>query len=116
MALLRRGLRSYQWKDDTRSFHWQDDPSMKAAAPYHHGSLRDALVEAAVELVTETGAAEVSLRAVARRAGVSHSAAYHHFADRGALLAATAAHGLDALTMAMRRGARRAATQPEAFR
>ena len=89
---------------------------MKAAPPYHHGSLREALVEAAVEVVAETGAADVSLRAVARRAGVTHAAAYHHFTDRDALLAAAAAHGLEELTRAMRRGARREATQPEAFR
>ena len=89
---------------------------MKAVSPYHHGSLREALVAAAVDVVAETGAADVSLRAVARRAGVTHAAAYHHFADRDALLAAAAAPGLDELTRAMRRGARREATQPQAFR
>lgn len=59
---------------------------------YHHGALRDALVQAALGILEE--GEELSLRGVARRAGVSHAAPYHHFADRRALLAAVAAEGL----------------------
>lgn len=66
---------------------------MTAPTPYHHGDLPDALVRAAIELLEEDGAADVSLRAVARRAGVSPAAPYRHFADRGALLSAVAAVG-----------------------
>ena len=55
---------------------------------YHHGDLRRALVDAALELVAETDRWDLSLREVARRAGVSHNAPYAHFQDKGALLAA----------------------------
>ncbi|MGW6730703.1 TetR/AcrR family transcriptional regulator [Nocardia sp. NPDC055029] len=60
---------------------------------YHHGDLPSALVRAAVELLEEDGAADLSLRAAARRAGVSTAAPYRHFADRDALLSAVAAVG-----------------------
>lgn len=60
---------------------------------YHHGDLPSALVRAAMELLEDGGATELSLRAVARRAGVSTAAPYRHFADRNALLSAVAAVG-----------------------
>jgi AcrR family transcriptional regulator len=56
--------------------------------PYHHGNLRDSLVEAAVRLARIGGPDAVVLRAVSREAGVSHNAAYRHFADHRDLLAA----------------------------
>jgi AcrR family transcriptional regulator len=62
-------------------------------APYHHGDLPGALVRAAIELLEEGGAADLSLRAAARRAGVSPAAPYRHFADRNELLSAVAAVG-----------------------
>lgn len=55
---------------------------------YHHGDLRRALVDAALALVAETHRWDLSLREVARRAGVSHNAPYAHFQDKNALLAA----------------------------
>lgn len=64
-----------------------------AGTPYHHGDLRAACVRAALELLEEGGAAELSLRAVARRAGVAPSAPYRHYADRDELMAAVAAVG-----------------------
>lgn len=64
---------------------------------YHHGDLRSALVCAAVARVEEVGAEHVSLRAVAAEVGVSPSAAYHHFADKDALLGEVAATGLHML-------------------
>jgi AcrR family transcriptional regulator len=60
---------------------------------YHHGDLRAALVRAAMELLEESGEAALSLRAVARRAGVSPAAPYRHYADREALVSAVAAVG-----------------------
>lgn len=54
--------------------------------PYHHGNLRPALLDAAVALAREGGPGAVILREVSRRAGVSHNAAYRHFADRDELL------------------------------
>jgi AcrR family transcriptional regulator len=60
---------------------------------YHHGNLREALIEAALALLAERGQLALSLREVARRAGVSHAAPYRHFTDRAELLAALADHG-----------------------
>jgi AcrR family transcriptional regulator len=57
---------------------------------YHHGNLRTALVDAGLELTRSGGPAALSLRDVTRRAGVSPSAAYRHFADREQLLQAIA--------------------------
>ncbi len=68
---------------------------------YHHGDLRRVLLEAAQRLVAREGPAQVSLRSIAREAGVSHAAPYHHFADREALLAAVAASGFEGLRSAM---------------
>ncbi|MEY9932126.1 AcrR family transcriptional regulator [Catenulispora sp. GP43] len=61
--------------------------------PYHHGDLRAACVRAARELLEEDGSAALSLRAVARRAGVSATAPYRHFAVREQLVSAVAAEG-----------------------
>src|ERR1700761_5131951 len=66
-------------------------------ATYHHGDLRAACVHAARELLEEGGEAELSLRAVARRAGVSPAAPYRHYADREALVSAVAAVGYQEL-------------------
>src|ERR1700726_24382 len=62
-------------------------------ATYHHGDLRAACVRAAMELLEERGETALSLRAVARRAGVSPAAPYRHYADREALVSAVAAVG-----------------------
>jgi len=62
-------------------------------ASYHHGALRETLLTASLRLIEAEGIGAVSLRRVAREAGVSPGAPYHHFADRGALLAALSAQG-----------------------
>jgi AcrR family transcriptional regulator len=61
-----------------------------ALKPYHHGDLRRVLVEAALQLVEEGGAAAVSVREAARRAGVSPGAPFRHFPSRDALMNAVA--------------------------
>src|ERR671933_675546 len=58
---------------------------------YHHGALEQALVNEAVRQVRERGAEQVSLRGLAQTIGVSPSAAYQHFPDKAALLAAVCA-------------------------
>ena len=79
------------------------------ARPYHHGDLRPALLRAAVEVIGQSGAAAMSLREVARRAGVSHSAAAYHFGDKAGLLTSVAAQGYRMLSEELRavRDARR---------
>ncbi|MFE8015821.1 TetR/AcrR family transcriptional regulator [Streptomyces antibioticus] len=66
---------------------------MPQNSAYHHGDLRAACLRAARELLEEDGSAGLSLRAVARRAGVSATAPYRHYADREALVSAVAAQG-----------------------
>ena len=67
--------------------------SMRRAKRYHHGALPAALVEVAKELIAERGLDGFTLREAARRVGVTHVAAYRHFVDRRALLAAVATAG-----------------------
>jgi len=78
---------------------------MRRAKPYHHGNLREALLEAAIRLIGEVGPTAFTLREVARRAGVSHNAPYRHFRDRDDLMAAVAAQGFRELTRAMNEAA-----------
>lgn len=68
---------------------------------YHHGDLKAALVSAAVEILRKEGLEGLTLRAVARRAGVSQAAPYNHFADRRTLMAAVAERGFNRLQDAM---------------
>jgi AcrR family transcriptional regulator len=67
---------------------------------YHHGDLANALVRAGLALIKRRGTAALSLREVAKRAGVSASAVYRHYADKEALLAAVAAEGFAGLNAA----------------
>jgi AcrR family transcriptional regulator len=69
--------------------------------PYHHGDLRRAIVNAALNILRETQSLEFSLRELARRAGVSHNAPYKHFADKRELLAAVSAAGFEMLAKRM---------------
>lgn len=75
-------------------------PATATAAGYHHGHLREALVEAGLQVLEEMDRADLSLREVARRVGVSANAVYHHFANKEALLAALAAEGFRRLGQA----------------
>ncbi|MEP7297529.1 MAG: TetR/AcrR family transcriptional regulator [Burkholderiales bacterium] len=73
----------------------------RAIRPYHHGNLRVGLLEAADAVLAERGAQALTLREVARAAGVSHGAPYHHFTSLNDLLAAVAQRGFEALGDAM---------------
>lgn len=77
-------------------------PVRETRTSYHHGSLREELITACVALIAAEGIGAVSLRRVARAAGVSPGAPYHHFADRSALLAAISVRGHELLTGQLR--------------
>ena len=81
---------------------------------YHHGDLKEALVDAALRMMEAESLRAVKLRRLAREVGVSHAAPYHHFPDLDALLAAVAARGFRLLREEMARNASGAET--DAFR
>ncbi len=74
------------------------------ARGYHHGNLREALVEAALRLIAERGPAGFAFVELARSAGVSAAAPYRHFRDRNALLAEVARRGYERLAADLERG------------
>lgn len=71
--------------------------SETSRSTYHHGDARNALLRAAAELLETTGAAGLSLRQLAERAGLSRQAPYNHFADKEALLAELVRDGFERL-------------------
>jgi len=86
-------------------------PKKKPRGSYHHGDLRQALVDATLTIVEREGTGAVSLSAVARRVGVSPQASYNHFPEKGALLAAAAVEVMRVLALEVR-GALEAAAGP----
>jgi len=78
---------------------------------YHHGDLRPALVDAAIDVIAERGVRDFSMAEASRRLGVTTAAPYRHFADRDELLAAVAARGLTVFAV-MLSGAAGAADTP----
>jgi AcrR family transcriptional regulator len=83
--------------------------------PYHHGDLRRALIDAATRLLETEGPSALSLRAVAREAGVSPAAPYHHFKDKSELLDAVAQEGWTMLDAAIAKARADAANPAEAL-
>jgi AcrR family transcriptional regulator len=79
----------------------------KKKVSYHHGDLKNALIEAGADILSKEGMGGLSLRKVALRAGVSHAAPYAHFADKDALVAAIATEGYRRLYEAIDEAARR---------
>ena len=75
----------------------------KGKQQYHHGALRQALLDAALEILTEDGLDAMSLRAIARRAGVSQAAPYSHFKNRDEILAGVAQLGFERLSRDLRK-------------
>jgi len=86
----------------------------RTRAGYHHGDLREALLEAAEALLREEGVPGLTLRACARRAGVSHAAPKHHFADLSELLSEVAARSFDRLGAALVAARDAAGADPDA--
>lgn len=68
-----------------------------AETSYHHGDLKNALIQAGVEILAKEGLSGLTLRKVAKQAGVSHAAPYSHFVDKQALIAAISTEGFKQL-------------------
>jgi AcrR family transcriptional regulator len=79
---------------------------------YHHGDLRQALIDGAIALIAQQDIGHLSLREVARQVGVSHAAPYRHFQDKEDLLAAVGEQGFIGLTQAMESGIAQSAADP----
>ncbi|MFE3824435.1 TetR/AcrR family transcriptional regulator [Streptomyces sp. NPDC059092] len=90
-------------------------PTKEARESYHHGSLREELISACVALIEDEGIGAVSLRRVARQAGVSPRAPYHHFPDRSTLLAAICVQGHELLEPQLRQAREQAPTGARAL-
>jgi len=100
--------------DNLNDVKLPSDPMSNPATPYHHGALREALIQATEALLAERGADGFSLREVARRAGVSPAAPSHHFGDAAGLLTAVATLGFEGLTLALEAGDARGGADPVA--
>jgi AcrR family transcriptional regulator len=77
-------------------------PKEPIPKPYHHGDLKNALIAAGLQILSDRGVAALNLREVARVAGVSHTAPYRHFPDKQALIGAIATEGFEMLAAAIR--------------
>jgi AcrR family transcriptional regulator len=93
-----------------------DNPPHKSdrEQPYHHGDLHEALLKAAKRVAEREGINGLTLRAVAREAGVSHAAPAHHFGDVSGLLSELAAIGFKRFSDALDAGAQAAGSSPDA--
>ena len=88
-------------------------PSGKSGRGYHHGDLRNGLLEAARTILEEESLAALTLRAVARKAGVSHAAPYRHFPNHEALLVELSVEGFDELRTAIAEAAKAQGVESE---
>ena len=88
----------------------------KRTRPYHHGNLRRALLDEALATIRDKGVSGLTLREIGARLGVSRSALYRHFADKGALLATVATEGFRMLRQALIAGWEQGGRGDTAFR
>lgn len=80
---------------------------------YHHGDLKNALIKAGVEILAKEGIGKLSLRKVAQKAGVSHTAPYFHFSDKQSLIAAISTEGFQKLSKALESATKSHANNPK---
>jgi AcrR family transcriptional regulator len=98
--IVKRAARSKPGRT-ARTRRSERTPASRQETPYHHGALRDALLQAAERVLERDGLAGLTLRAVAREAGVSHAAPTHHFGDLTGLVSELAAIGFRRFNAAM---------------
>ncbi|ASP40230.1 TetR family transcriptional regulator [Bacterioplanes sanyensis] len=84
-----------------------------SSTPYHHGNLRQALLDAALQLIREHGIEQLSLRAIAREVGVSQTAPYRHFADKNQLLVEIARQTFEELASHCQQAVQPGASTPD---
>lgn len=84
-----------------------------AETTYHHGDLKNALIQAGMQILAEEGLGSLSLRKVAKQAGVSHAAPYAHFKDKQALIAAISTEGFKQLYIQIKKVLETYADEPE---
>lgn len=89
------------------------DERMTSARPYHHGDLKETLIALATDFIAAHGVEDLSVRGLAREAGVAHRAAYQHFADKNALVAAVLARAYDRLSTQLEKPAVKPRTPQE---
>src|SRR5262244_3873567 len=80
---------------------WRKDQSRGAERGYHHGNLKEALLQAALDLIRQKGSAGFTFADAARMAGVSPAAPYRHFRDRDELLSSIAQRGFEQFDAAL---------------
>jgi len=93
----------------------QAGPWVARRRGYHHGNLREALIEAARQLLAEKGAAGFTLKDAAKLAGVSPAAPYRHFKDRAALIGAVSDRGFELFSERLKAAAEKGRDPAEAF-
>jgi AcrR family transcriptional regulator len=91
---------------------WSKGDGPGAKRGYHHGNLREALIKAALDLISEKGPAGFTFAEAARAAGVSPAAPYRHFRDRDALIADVAQQGFAAFAVSLARAWNKGAPSP----
>src|SRR5436305_6327778 len=100
-VMKRQPEKTRKRRGKTASKRGRARPGAAADSPYHHGALHDALLKAAETVLERDGLPGLTLRAVAREAGVSHAAPTHHFGDLTGLLSELAATGFRQFNAAM---------------
>tara|TARA_R110000868_G_scaffold73378_1_gene212879 strand:+ start:2987 stop:3676 length:690 start_codon:yes stop_codon:yes gene_type:complete len=98
-------------KQNVVDYYMPAKSAIKAPRTYHHGDLRDALIDAALKLVETDGPEAVNFNALAKTLGVSQAAPYRHFADREALLTAVATKAFQTTSANFRRKLKRKSTR-----
>ena len=101
-------------KEDLNTVKMKAENSAQAREHYHHGDLKEALIEATEAILLEKGIAGLTLRAVARRVGVSPSAPAHHFGDAAGLLSEVAARGFEEFRRTLQEADARGGADPAA--